>query len=169
MRLLHLFIFSVLIPGFVVGYIPFTIYRNHEIFDKGILNYFGLFLITLGIGLYLWSALSFLIKGKGTPSIWFAKHLKFLIGEEPIKMVSTGLYNVSRNPMYLGVLTIAIGQAVFFESKTILIYSGILAIFFHLVVVYIEEPHLKNKFGAEYEKYLNDIPRWIGQRNRSSA
>jgi len=87
--------------------------------------------------------LSFLLKGKGTPAIWFAKHLKFLIGEEPIKMVSSGLYKISRNPMYLGVQNIAFGQAIFFGSMAILIYAGLLTVFFHLTVILLEEPHLR--------------------------
>ena len=125
-------------------------------------RYFGLILIILGISLYIWSALSFLLKGKGTPAIWFAKHLKFLIGEEPIKMVSSGIYKISRNPMYLGVLNIAFGQAIFFGSKAILIYAGFLTIFFHLTVIILEEPHLRRKHGQEYEDYTKQVPRWIG-------
>jgi len=100
-------------------------------------------------------------KGKGTPTIWFAKKLKFLIGEEPIKMVSSGLYKMSRNPMYLGVLNIALGEAIFFESEAILFYTGILIIFFHLIVIVFEEPHLKKKYGQEYENYTKQVPRWF--------
>jgi len=164
MNLIRLIIFTAIIPGLVVGYIPYSVHNYLEIFDIGIYKYFGLFVITLGFALYLWSALSFLLKGKGTPTIWLAKHLKFLIGEEPIKLVSSGLYKMSRNPMYLGVLNIAFGQAIFFESRAILIYAGLLSVFFHLVVILLEEPHLKKKHGQEYVDYINQVPRWIGIR-----
>jgi len=166
MNLIRLIIFTTIIPGLVVGYIPYTLYHNQEIFDIGIFKYIGLFVITLGIALYMWSALSFLLKGKGTPTIWFAKHLKFLIGEEPIKMVSSGLYKMSRNPMYLGVLNIAFGQAIFFGSMAILIYAGLLTVFFHLTVILLEEPHLRKKHGQEYEDYTKQVPRWIGIKRK---
>ncbi len=77
-------------------------------------------------------------------------------------MVSTGLYKYSRNPMYLGIILITIGEAVYFESENILIYSILLSVIFHLVVVFLEEPHLKRKFGAEYNEYLGKTPRWFG-------
>jgi len=154
----------VIIPGLVVGYIPYLLRAYSKLFDIGIFKYFGLLIITIGIILYSMSVLSFLLKGKGTPAIWFAKHLKFLIGEEPINLVSSGLYKRSRNPMYLGVLNIALGQALFFESAANLIYAGILIIFFHLIVVLVEEPHLKKKYGQKYVDYTKQVPRWIGTR-----
>jgi steroid 5-alpha reductase family enzyme len=167
MNLIRLIIFTSLIPGLVVGYVPYLLRNYSEAFDIGIFKYIGLLLIAIGFILYLMSVLSFLLKGKGTPTIWFAKHLKFLIGEEPIKLVSSGLYKMSRNPMYFGVLNIALGQALFFESTTNLIYAGILIIFFHLVVVLIEEPHLKKKHGQEYKDYTKQVPRWFGKRRNN--
>jgi protein-S-isoprenylcysteine O-methyltransferase Ste14 len=168
MNLVRLILFTALIPGLVVGYVPFLHRKYSVIFDIGNLKYFGLLLITLGIILYMMSALSFLLKGKGTPTIWFAKHLKFLIGEEPVNLISSGLYKMSRNPMYLGVLNIALGQALFFESMTNLIYSGFLIVFFHLVVILIEEPHLKKKHGQEFIDYTRQISRWFGRRKNSN-
>jgi len=167
MNLIRLIIFTALIPGLVVGYIPYLLRNYSEAFDIGVFKYFGLLLITIGIVLYVMSVLSFLFKGKGTPTIWFAKHLKFLIGEEPIKLVSSGLYKMSRNPMYLGVLNIALGQALFFESTMNLIYAGFLVVFFHLIVVLIEEPHLKKKYGQKYVDYTKQVSRWFGMRKNT--
>ena len=164
MILIRLIIFTVIIPGLVVGYIPYLLRAYSKLFDIGIFKYFGLLIITIGIILYSMSVLSFLLKGKGTPAIWFAKHLKFLIGEEPIKLVSSGLYKRSRNPMYLGVLNIALGQALFFESTANLIYTGVLTVFFHVIVVLLEEPHLKKKYGQKYVDYTKQVSRWFGRR-----
>ncbi len=158
----RLLIFTILIPGFVTGYIPYILSGGTQYIDLGYLKYAGLLSVFTGILFYLRSAKSFLLNGKGTPAIWFTKKLKFLIGEEPFEMVSTGLYKYSRNPMYLGIILIIIGEAVYFESENILIYSILLAVFFHLVVVFLEEPHLKRKFGAEYNEYLGKTPRWFG-------
>jgi len=71
MNLIRLIIFTALIPGFVVVYIPFTLHRHEEVLDIGVFKYVGLLVITLGLVFYTWSALNFLLKGKGTPSIWF--------------------------------------------------------------------------------------------------
>lgn len=158
-------IFTLIVPGFVLGYVPYILYDAQGSFGIGILRNIGWLLIALGTLLYAWSVLNFLIEGNGTPAIWFTKQLKKLIGEEPSKLVSSGLYKISRNPMYLGVLMIVFGQSILLESKSILIYTGILAVLFHLVVVFLEEPHLKKKYGEEYERYLKNTPRWLGLKS----
>ena len=167
MTLIRLLLFTAIIPGLVVGYIPYLLRSGQDIFELGIFKFFGLGFILLGMMFYFSSALSFLLKGKGTPTIWFAKHFKFLIGEEPIKLVSSGLYKMSRNPMYLGILNLAFGQGLFFESSANLIYAGFLTLFFHFVVILLEEPHLKKKHGKEYIEYMDQVPRWIGFRKNA--
>src|ERR1700689_4091714 len=52
-------------------------------------------------------------------SIFFTGHLKFVLGGEPSRLVRGGLYRVSRNPMYVGVLLAVFGQAILFASLTI--------------------------------------------------
>ena len=166
MRILRLIIFTFIIPGTIAGYIPHLLYGHQYNFELGVFKYLGLFFMALGLLLYVWSALSFLLKGKGTPAIWFTKKLKFIIGKEPANMVSSGLYRISRNPMYFGMFNIVMGEAFFFESKAIFIYAVLLMMLFHLVVVLLEEPHLKKKYGAKYEAYLKQVPRWFGAKKR---
>ena len=166
MRLLQLIIFTLVIPGFVIGYVPYALFDHHDTFDLGLLRYAGLLPMALGLIFYVWSALSFLLKGKGTPAIWFTKHLKSLIGEEPMKLVSSGLYTISRNPMYLGVVNVVFGISIFFESQAILIYGIILGVFFHFVIVFLEEPHLRAKYGSEYESYCKRTNRWLGIKSK---
>src|SRR5262245_13261141 len=98
--------FTVLIPGTVAGYIPYFLMRDRQP-DLGphFLSWPGLALMIIGIVIYLWTAILFLLRGKGTPAIWFTKAISFIIGREPMNMVSSGLYRYSRNPMYLGVIT----------------------------------------------------------------
>ena len=117
--------------------------------------------MTAGICIYLFTVLSFLLRGKGTPAIWFTSAVKFIIGEEPVKMVSSGLYKYSRNPMYLGVMTIVAGEALFFQQAVLLRYVLVLFILFHFVVVLIEEPRLEEKFGNEYKDYKKRTRRWL--------
>ena len=165
MDIIRLIIFTIVVPGFVLGYLPYVLYDAQETFGIGILKHSGWVLIAFGVLLYIRSVLNFLIEGKGTPAIWFTKHLKKIIGEEPTKLVSSGLYTTSRNPMYLGVLMIAFGLSILLESKSVLVYSFILVVFFHLVVVFLEEPHLKKKYGEEYEFYLKKTPRWFSLKS----
>jgi protein-S-isoprenylcysteine O-methyltransferase Ste14 len=115
----------------------------------------------IGIVVYLWTITSFLLRGKGTPAIWFTGALYWLIGKEPAKLVSSGLYKYSRNPMYLGIMTTVLGEALFFQQSVLLRYVFLLFVIFYLVVVVIEEPHLQQKFGEEYRTYRKKVKRWL--------
>ena len=77
-----------------------------------------------------------------------------------------GLYARSRNPMYLGVLLMVAGQALLFASAPIAVYAALLAVGFHLIVVLVEEPHLRSKSGEAYEEYLLNVPRWFASPKR---
>ena len=155
-------IFTILVPGTVAGYIPYLLIRNRMAdLNWGQWHYAGLPIFIIGILIYLITALSFLMRGKGTPAIWFTEAIGWLIGKEPVKMVSNGLYKYSRNPMYLGVMTTVLGEAIYFHQTILLRYVVILFIIFHLVVVLIEEPHLAQKFGEEYKQYKKKTRRWF--------
>ncbi len=167
MTFIRLLIFTILVPGIITGYVPYLLCNDKGSFDIGFLKYSGFVLVFAGVVFYLWSALSFFIQGKGTPAIWFTRILKFLIGEEPQKMVSSGLYKISRNPMYTGVIFIVTGESLLFESKNILLYSLFLILFFNVVVVFIEEPHLRKKFGKDYDEYLQKTSRWFTLKKRN--
>lgn len=66
-----------------------------------------------------------------------------------------------RNPIYVGVLEILVGEAMLFESLTLVGYALLVGLAFHLFVVSFEEPALRKTFGAAYEEYRNAVPRWI--------
>ncbi|TAL48058.1 MAG: isoprenylcysteine carboxylmethyltransferase family protein [Chitinophagaceae bacterium] len=154
--------FTILVPGTVAGYVPYLFMRNRlPDMNTGLFHWAGLLIMIMGILIYGWTAISFLLRGKGTPAIWFTKAISFIIGEEPLKMVSSGLYKYSRNPMYLGVITTVAGQGIFFQYSILLWYAFSLFIIFTLVVIFIEEPHLEEKFGEEYKKYKNRTSRWL--------
>ena len=127
----------------------------------GLFHWAGLIVMCVGIFIYLWTVVTFLLRGKGTPAIWFTKAISFIIGEEPVKMVSSGLYKHTRNPMYLGVIITVAGQGIFFQYSILLWYAFSLFIVFTLVVIFIEEPHLEEKFGEEYKNYKKRTRRWL--------
>jgi protein-S-isoprenylcysteine O-methyltransferase Ste14 len=156
------FIFTILIPGSVAGLIPFLLILNRKPdLDWGGWHLAGFPVIIAGIMIYLITAISFLIRGKGTPAIWFTRAVSWLIGHEPVRMVSSGLYKYSRNPMYLGVMITVLGEGIFLGYKILLLYCLVLFFIFHFIVVLIEEPHLSRKFGNEYEAYKKKTRRWF--------
>ena len=63
--------------------------------------------------------------------------------------------------MYIGVLSAIIGQAVVFASINVAVYGAAVWLLFHLVVVFIEEPHLRQKRGDAYNDYCRRVPRWF--------
>lgn len=111
--------------------------------------------LVVGFAVLLACVVSFYTAGRGTLAPW----------SPPRTLVRVGLYRFSRNPMYVGVLLILIGWAVGFSSTTLWIYAGILAIAFHLRVVYAEEPWLERTHGDEWTRYRATVFRWLGRRS----
>jgi protein-S-isoprenylcysteine O-methyltransferase Ste14 len=155
--------FTLLVPAVVGYYGPSTFTAGRHL-QPGLWQA-GWILVVLGAATYIVCLLQFLLAG-GTPAIFFTRHLRFLIGEEPGKIVNRGIYRFSRNPMYVGVLSAIFGQAILYRSRAVTAYGLIVWICFHLVVVFLEEPHLRATRGEEYERYCRESPRWLGLTNR---
>jgi len=142
-------IFTILVPGSVAVYIPRAIASDAS--TPTLYSSIGFLPIALGVAIYLWCAWDFATAGQGTPApIDAPKHL-----------VVRGLYRFVRNPMYVGVMLILLGESLAFRSTRILVYAAVVFVFFNLFVVLYEEPALNRKFGASYEEYLKSVPRWI--------
>jgi protein-S-isoprenylcysteine O-methyltransferase Ste14 len=119
-----------------------------------VLQYVGLLLAVAGIVTYFWCLWDFVISGRGIPSpIDHPKHL-----------VVRGLYRYVRNPMYLGVLCVLVGEICLFRSGALLFYATGWFVIIHLVVLLYEEPTLRRKFGAEYDRYAQSVRRWLPGR-----
>ena len=98
-------LFTLLMPGSVAVLIPWLLSRSFATpLDLGPGRFAGIPVLACGVALYLTSALSFVVKGKGTPAIWFIRPLRTVLGEEPNKLVRGVSYRWTRNPMYLGVV-----------------------------------------------------------------
>jgi len=152
-------IFTVLVP-LVVGYLVPQNLRGSAALASGSWQ-LGYVLFAAGVLLYLWCLVCFLLAG-GTPAVFFTRHLSFLLGKEPPDVVRTGPYRFSRNPMYVGVVAAIFGQALLYRSRPVFVYGVCAALTFHLVVVLLEEPHLR-KTREGYETYLGRVPRWLGR------
>ena len=116
----------------------------------------GLVPIALGAMLLLWCVRDFYVAGRGTLAPW----------APPERLVTRGLYRVSRNPMYVAVVMILAGWASAFGSSRLWIYAGLVALAFHLRVVLGEEPWLARRHGDAWTMYRARVPRWLGLSSR---
>jgi protein-S-isoprenylcysteine O-methyltransferase Ste14 len=164
MKLLWLLIknllFTLLVPGVVVGWVPFHWFERHAAWAEAWAwpQWVGAGLFVLGLALFLPCQWLFFSRGQGTPAPF----------DPPKKFVRRGLYKWVRNPMYLAVLALVAGEAVFLKSWHIGVYWICLACVLHLFVVLYEENSLRFRFGAMYEDYKRDVPRWFPRRPRPS-
>ena len=151
--LLRNLIFTVLQPGLVAGVIPYYILGGDIRLETpwSFQTYGGIFLLTAGLIIMLRCILQFVWEGKGTLS--------------PIdptrRLVVRGLYRYSRNPMYVGVMMILIGEALATQSTSLWIYLAIIFVAFNLFIVIHEEPRLRKDFGQDYLNYCDKVRRWV--------
>ena len=111
----------------------------------------GVLLICIGLAL-MYKTISLLARmGKGTLAPW----------DPTQKLVVHGIYRHVRNPMISGVSCILLGEAVLVGSIPLLIWF---AVFFVLNLIFIplfEESNLEARFGDEYRRYKENVPRWL--------
>jgi hypothetical protein len=79
----------------------------------------------------------------------------------PRNLVVTGLYRYVRNPIYVALVAIILGQAVLMGDWRLIVYGALWWLVFHVAVVAYEEPTLEQTFGKEYEAFRAAVPRWI--------
>lgn len=146
-------LFVVLVHGFFLVGVPiFLLSSSAYLFNyPGGIRFLGGVSILTGLGVYMATILDFVRVGQGTPAVW----------DSPTVFVTRGPYRWVRNPMYVGMFLILMGEILFFASLLLGIYAGALWLFFNFFVVWYEEPHLRKKFGPAYEAYLKKVPRWI--------
>lgn len=154
--------FLALAPGTVAGLVPFwlTGWRPRPP-PLGLvaLRWAGAALAAAGLAVLLDAFARFAVRGLGTPApVLPTRHL-----------VVSGPYRHVRNPMYVAVLALVLGQALLFADARVAAWGGILWLAFHLFVVGYEEPTLRRSFGAEYEAFRANVPRWIPRRRAWSG
>jgi protein-S-isoprenylcysteine O-methyltransferase Ste14 len=157
LAILGSFVFLLLAPGVVAGLVPWWIsgWRMQPPFlGLALFRVVGVGLIAVGTPLVLDSFTRFALEGLGTPApVLPTEHL-----------VVTGLYRYVRNPMYVGVLWIIVGQGLLWGNARVLGYGIIVWLAFHLFVIAYEEPTLRRTFGHQYERFCANVPRWIPRR-----
>lgn len=80
------------------------------------------------------------------------------------ELVTDGIYQISRNPAFLGFDLVYIGILLMFFNPWLLIASVFAMLMFHLQIVNVEEDFLLETFGQEYLAYKKKVNRYIGRK-----
>jgi protein-S-isoprenylcysteine O-methyltransferase Ste14 len=146
-------LFVFLIPGTVAGYLPIQILQST--FEKtapklAVSSALAGCIVLLGASVLLRCVWDFFSIGRGTLAPF----------DPPRRLVVSGLYRVTRNPMYNGVLAVVAGEAWLFGSRSLWIYAAAVFAMFHVMVIAYEEPTLDSSFGESFRIYKRAVPRW---------
>jgi protein-S-isoprenylcysteine O-methyltransferase Ste14 len=142
-----------LLPGVVVVAVPAIIlYRTGFFWTSSVaLPMVGFVFMLLGLALMVWTNRLFTTAGQGTLAPW-----------NPLqKLVVRGVYMHVRNPMLTGVFCILLGEAVFFGSLPLLGWFATVVLVNVIYIPLVEEPGLAQRFGDDYLRYKDSVPRWI--------
>jgi len=138
--------------GFFTFYFPYQLsVVDNSVFELGIFRNLAFPLWLIGTLIIIWCSIDIIRKGRGTPA-----HV-----DPPKILIVNGLYRHVRNPIYFGALLVQLGYIVWFGSGLMMIYFLLFVLAFHILIVFIEEPILRNTFGAVYDEYVKSVPRWI--------
>jgi len=149
--ILKTILFTIVVPGTVTVLVPSWIVGGFAKPESGLLTWLGALVIVLGAAIYFRCAWEFAVRGLGTPAP--ISPTKFL--------VTTALHRYVRNPMYIGVALVIVGEAALFRSLHLVEYAAAMLLTAHVFVVFYEEPTLRRTFGESYEQYRRAVPRWI--------
>jgi len=146
-------LFTILVPGTVLVLVPLALVVSGlgPRLDFGPARYSGLVPLLAGLGVILVCFADFVRRGKGTPAPY----------DPPRELVVAGLYRYVRNPQYVGVVLVIVGEALLTAAAVLFGYAGFLAVAYHLFVRYYEEPTLGRLFGEAYARYREAVPRWV--------
>ena len=149
-------IFTIVVPATVTVYAPWWILSRGGAPGPAGWRWLAVVPIATGVATYLWCALDF-GRARGTPAPI----------DPPKELVASGLYRVTRNPMYVGVASIVWGEALLFGSPALALFAAAVCAAFHAFVVLYEEPSLRRRFGEAYQRYCRVVPRWLPRPGRS--
>jgi protein-S-isoprenylcysteine O-methyltransferase Ste14 len=140
-------------PGVFAFYLPWTMFDlgSVDIDASNPRHLLGLGCIAAGTLLLLACIWEFARRGRGTLSPV----------DPPKHLVVSGLYRFVRNPMYLSVTTIVLGELLLTMSRGLLAYWMVWFAAVNVFVMAYEEPALRAQFGDGYERYARAVGRWL--------
>jgi protein-S-isoprenylcysteine O-methyltransferase Ste14 len=146
--------FLVLAPGGTAVLIPWLLTR-WEVQGGGpgwaVLRVVGLLLCLAGGVVLVQAFVRFVVEGVGTPA--------------PVaptdRLVVGGAYRYVRNPMYLAVLALIVGQGFLLGQPVLFVYGAVFLAVTASFVHFYEEPTLQRQFPADYDRYREAVPGWL--------
>ena len=145
-------VFFMAAPGVVAGLVPWLLTGRYTLpLAPWPLFIAGSLLIAIGLGVLLHAFARFALEGMGTPAP-VAPTDRLVIG---------GVYRHVRNPMYVAVVSIILGQALIFAHWPLAAYAAIMGAVMAAFVRIYEEPVLARRYGSQYEAYRANVPGWL--------
>lgn len=144
--------FFVLAPGSVAGLVPWWLTDGWtSAASVWYLRVPGAILILGGLAVLVRAFVSFAVEGLGTPAPVVPTQ----------RLVVGGMYRYVRNPMYVAIIVVVLGQALWLAQGVVLLYAGLTWVVPALFVKVYEEPTLARAYGEQYEQYRRNVPAWL--------
>ena len=147
-------LFLVIAPGVVAGLVPWLLTGWDSAGPPAWLQVLGWVLLAAGVAALLEAFARFVVEGLGTPA--------------PVAPTETlvvgGLYRYVRNPMYLAVAALILGQAAVLGRWVLVAYALAFGVTVWSFVHWYEEPTLRRQFGPAYDEYRVTVPGWWPRR-----
>ena len=148
-------VFLLVAPGVVTGLVPWLItgWRPGTT-QPAVMVAIGAAFTAVGCLVLLASFARFALDGLGTPAPPAPTE----------RLVVGGLYRYVRNPMYLALQAILIGQVLMLDRPVLLLYAAAVAAITVAFTRWYEEPALRRRYGEQYEQYRQQVPGWLPRR-----
>ena|SRR5689334_24401546 len=146
-------VFFALAPGTVAVLVPWLLtgWRLRQPFAHWLpLRILGVLLVVAGAAVLVQAFVRFVVEGFGTPAPI----------APPDRLVIGGMYRYVRNPMYVAVVAVLIGQALVLWQPVLLAYAALAWAATALFVLGYEQPTLRRRFGDQYDAYRRAVPAW---------
>ena len=143
-----------LLPGTVTVVVPVVLVALWGAEVDPVRAALGAVPVAAGLALWAWTVLLLARIGRGTLAPW----------DPTERLVVEGPYAHVRNPMITGVVAVLLGEALILGSAAILVFAvGFVAVN-HVFFLAYEEPAVERRFGDDYRRYKENVPRWIPRR-----
>ncbi len=149
-------VFFVIAPVTVAGLVPWLLTRWHSHALWPPLRVLGGVLIVIGAAVVLRAFTRFVVEGFGTPAPV----------APPTRLVVGGEYRHVRNPMYVALIAVILGQSLLLGRAVLVADAAVTWLVFATWTRWYEEPTLRRTFGKEYEEYCRAVPAWLPRLRR---
>jgi protein-S-isoprenylcysteine O-methyltransferase Ste14 len=143
-------VFTIGMPGVMAVLVPYWLTGWDGSDPPLALQVAGVALLAAGAAVLAHTVIRFVVEGLGTP----------FPGAPTENLVVGGLYRYVRNPMYLAVIAIVLGQAAILGRVVLVVYAAILWAVVASFVSFYEEPTLSERYGEQYDAYRRAVRGW---------